>query len=158
MIGNDSLSSSIFASSNECQLTKSFQATRILHISSLLFAERPSSGKRSDGTFCDLQKNLMYHYIYQKCNKTATQMLKLSYPDQCYASNSLPNDNSLDLTKFKAFADNNLNVAKMVISVFDRTENTLGKEENAGYQHFLLFLQRFQKASFSRSFKVGTIW
>ena len=59
----------------------------------------------------------MYRYICQKSNKTATQMSKPSYPDQCYASNSLPNDNSLDLTKFKAFADNNLNVAKMVISL-----------------------------------------
>ena len=25
----------------------------------------------------------------------------------------------------------------MIISVFDRVENSVGKEENAGYQHFL---------------------
>ena len=30
-----------------------------------------------------------------------------------------------------------------------RVENILGKGENAGYQHFLLFPQCFQKASFS---------
>ena len=37
----------------------------------------------------------------------------------------------------------------MTISLFDRVENTVGKGENAGYQHLLLFLQCFQKASFS---------
>ena len=35
------------------------------------------------------------------------------------------------------------NVVKMIISVFDRLENILGKGENAGYQHFSLF-QCFQ--------------
>ena len=36
-----------------------------------------------------------------------------------------------------------------MISVFDRVENTVGKGENAGYQHFLFFPQCFQSASFS---------
>ena len=31
-----------------------------------------------------------------------------------------------------------------------RVENIVEKGENAGYQHFLLFPQCFQKASFSR--------
>ena len=35
----------------------------------------------------------------------------------------------------------------MMIVVFDRVENIVGKEENAGYQHFLLFPQCFQKSS-----------
>ena len=39
----------------------------------------------------------------------------------------LPNDKILDLPKFKAFADNKLNVAKMKISSFDRVEGTVGK-------------------------------
>ena len=39
--------------------------------------------------------------------------------------------------------------------VFGRVENIAGKGENAGYQHFLLFAQCFQKASFSGSLKVG---
>ena len=30
----------------------------------------------------------------------------------------------------------------------DMVENIVGKRENAGYQHFLLFPQCFQKASF----------
>ena len=54
--------------------------------------------------------------------------------------NSLPNDKNLDSsTKFKAFADDNLNVAKMAKFVFDRVENIAGKGENAAYQHFLSF-------------------
>ena len=37
----------------------------------------------------------------------------------------------------------------MMISVFDRKENNVGKKkENAGYQQFLLFLKCFQKFSF----------
>ena len=36
----------------------------------------------------------------------------------------------------------------MIISVFDRVENIVGKGEKAGYQHFLLFPQCFEKASF----------
>ena len=51
------------------------------------------------------------------------------------------------MTKLKAFADNKLDVAKMKISLFDRVENTVGKGENAGYQHFLLFPQCFSKPS-----------
>ena len=37
--------------------------------------------------------------------------------------------------------------------VLGRVENIVGTGENAGYQHFLLFPQCFQKASFSGSFK-----
>ena len=36
----------------------------------------------------------------------------------------------------------------MMISLFDRQENIVRKGENAGYQHFLLFPQCFQKAFF----------
>ena len=62
------------------------------------------------------------------------------------------------MTKLKAFADDNLNVAKMTISVFDREEDTLGKGENAGYQHFLLFPPCFPEHSSLESFKVGIVW
>ena len=41
-----------------------------------------------------------------------------------------------------------------MIYVFDRVENIVGKGQNAGYQHFLLFPQCFQKLSFSGSLKV----
>ena len=73
--------------------------------------------------------------------------------------NSLPNNKILDLTKLKAYADDKINLAQMMISVFDdRVENIVGKGENAGYQHFHLFSQCFQKASFLGSLKVRTVW
>ena len=37
----------------------------------------------------------------------------------------------------------------------DRVENIVGNEENAGCQHFLLFPQCFQKASFPGSLNTG---
>ena len=46
----------------------------------------------------------------------------------------------------KAFADNGLNLATIIISVFDRVKNIVRKGENAGYKHFLLFSQCFQYA------------
>ena len=42
--------------------------------------------------------------------------------------------------------------------VLKRVENIVGKGENADYQHFLLFLQCFQKASFQGPLKVGIVW
>ena len=43
----------------------------------------------------------------------------------------------------------------MVKFVPDRVENNVGKEENAGYQHFLLFPHYFQKAFLCGSFNPG---
>ena len=56
------------------------------------------------------------------------------------------------MTKSKAFADDKLNVARMMISLFRGVENTLGKGEN-GKQQFpfnffsLSFPTMFSKAS-----------
>ena len=46
----------------------------------------------------------------------------------------------------------------MIISVFDRVENIVGKGENAGYQHFLLFPQCYEKASFTGTSKGVIVW
>ena len=67
---------------------------------------------------------------------------------------SLPSNKILALTKLKAFADDNFTVAVIMISVSDRVENIVEKGENAGYQHFLLFQQCFQKASYTGFLKV----
>ena len=40
----------------------------------------------------------------------------------------------------------------------ERVENIVGKGENAGYQHFLLFPQCFPKAFLSGSLKVWIVW
>ena len=58
--------------------------------------------------------------------------------------NSLPNNKILDWSKFKAFADDNVNVNKELKFDMGRVENIVGKEENAGYQHFLLYPQCFK--------------
>ena len=56
------------------------------------------------------------------------------------------------MSKLKAFADDKLNVSQNIKVVFHRIEHIVGKEENAGHQHFLLFPQCFQKAfSYSES-------
>ena len=61
------------------------------------------------------------------------------------------------MAKLKEFADNKLNVAKITISLFHGVENTVGKGENGGYQHFHLFPQGFPKASFLGLLKVGIV-
>ena len=63
--------------------------------------------------------------------------------------NQFPLDKLLNQTKLKAFADDILvlDVTKMIISVFDRVENIVGKRRNCLYKQFLLFPQCFQKAS-----------
>ena len=49
------------------------------------------------------------------------------------------------MSKFKASADDKFGVAEMMGFVFERVENIVGKGKNASYQHFLLFIQYFQK-------------
>ena len=66
--------------------------------------------------------------------------------------NPLPNNKILDFAKFKVLADDKLNIVKMMISLYNRVENTVGKGENAGNQHFLLF-PVFSKAFFFRVIK-----
>ena len=76
-----------------------------------------------------------------------TKMFSKAFSRVVTLLNSFPNDKILDTIKLKAFANNKLNIAKMTISPFDRAENTVGKGENAGYQHFLLIPQCFPKPS-----------
>ena len=48
-----------------------------------------------------------------------------------HCQHPFPHDKILDQIKLKAFADDKLNVTKMIISVFDRVENIVGKGEIA---------------------------
>ena len=48
----------------------------------------------------------------------------------------------------KAFTDNKLNVTQNIRVVLHRIENIVGKEENAGYQHFLFSHNVFFKRRF----------
>ena len=45
-----------------------------------------------------------------------------------------------------------------MIFLIDRTENTVGKGENAGHQHVLLFPECFLKTSSLGLLKVGIAW
>ena len=65
--------------------------------------------------------------------------------------NLLPNNKFLDWSKLKAFADEKFNITQTLKFVLGRVENFVGKGENAGYHHFLLFPQCFQKATISGS-------
>ena len=63
----------------------------------------------------------------------------------------------LDQSKLEAFADKKIVIQKQKFFL-GLVENIAGKGENVGYQHFLLFPQCFQKASFSGLLKVGIVW
>ena len=84
----------------------------------------------------------------------------LIYP-QCFQKqglvwervNSLPNDKILDLSKLKAFADENSNEFQKLSFVLGGVKNIVGKGENAGYQHFLLFPPCFHKGFLYRVVK-----
>ena len=71
---------------------------------------------------------------------------------------SLPYKKFLKSTKFQAFADNKSDVTTRMISVFIRQETVVGKGDNAGYQHFLLFPQCFHNAYPSGLLKVRILW
>ena len=76
----------------------------------------------------------------------------------CAYINSLPKDKILKSSKFKTHADNKINVTKILKFVLEMVENILGKGENAGNQHFLLFPKCFRKPPSSGSLKVGIVW
>ena len=59
---------------------------------------------------------------------------------------------------WKAFAENNINVTHKLRFALGRVEKIVGKGKNAGSQHFVLFPQYFQKATFSGSSKVKTVY
>ena len=64
---------------------------------------------------------------------------------------SLPDNKILTRSDFKEFADNKIESVPMIKFVLNCLENILGKQENAGYWHFLLFPKCFQKLSFTGS-------
>ena len=49
----------------------------------------------------------------------------------------------------KVSADDNSNIAEMMIYLYDKVENIVGKGENAGYQHFLPFPDNIFQRIFS---------
>ena len=72
--------------------------------------------------------------------------------------NSIPNKKILDCSKFKAVADDKMNVTQILNFFLGKVKITLEKEENAGHQHFLLSPKCFEKPPFLESLKVGIVW
>ena len=73
------------------------------------------------------------------CNK---QFLLFS---QCFLPYPFPKRQILDTSKFKEFADNNFRCDDNGRKFSKLVKNTVGKEEIAQYEQFLLFPQCFQK-------------
>ena len=89
--------------------------------------------------------------IFAACSLLLVYDFSLNQSKMCFGQH-LQIDRYLDWIKFKQLADNKVNFYKTVVSDFDRVESIVCKGENAGYQHFLLFPQCFQKPCFSGSF------
>ena len=66
--------------------------------------------------------------------------------DKLVSYYSLPNSKILDQSKLKT-SDDKKEYTQKINFVLGKVENLVGKGEN-DYQHFLLFLQCFQKLSF----------
>ena len=60
---------------------------------------------------------------------------------------SLTSGKTFDFSKFKAFSDDKFSVYLLMSFVFRTMENIVGKGENADTEHFLCFLQCFEKRS-----------
>ena len=58
------------------------------------------------------------------------------------------------MTKLKEFADDISKMTLVMEIVSERVENIVGNGENAGFQHFFLFPQCFQKPSFPGTLKL----
>ena len=69
------------------------------------------------------------------------------YVDWKFLINSLPNNKILDRTRMKAFAEHKINVIQKLKFALRRVESIVGKRENAGYQHFLVFPRCFRKGT-----------
>ena len=68
--------------------------------------------------------------------------------------NPLTNKKVLDVTKLKAFEDDKSNVAEIANSLFDRVENTVGKEKMIVTSIFIFSLIVSFKALFFRVVKL----
>ena len=112
---------------------------------------------------------LVYCMVFRTTLAPFSTVIQLNHGSQCTHPcfpgvlltstllNSLPNK-ILDQSKFKGLADDKINASKKLKFILGIVETFLGKGENAGYQHFLLFPKCFQKPPSSGSLKVRTVW
>ena len=79
----------------------------------------------------------------------------LFHPFSTISLNAFPHVKILDQTKLKAFADDKLNITNMIISVFDRVENIVGKGEIACTSNFSFSHNVFKRLLSQTSQKVS---
>ena len=72
--------------------------------------------------------------------------------------NPFPNDNILDSSKLKEFADDKFKFDENGRKLSKCVENAVGKGEIARNEQFLLFLHCFQKAPFQGASKGVIVW
>ena len=81
----------------------------------------------------------LYYASCKMSSKHCANIYSKILPKRHYSVNSLPNEEIFDWSKLKAFADDKINMNEKYKFGLGRVENIVGKGENAGYQHFLLF-------------------
>ena len=94
--------------------------------------------------------------VWQSTRKGDAANISYSQSKVCF--NTLPNDKILNQSKSKAFTDDKIRVTEELKFGLGRVENIVGKEENVGYQHFLLFPLCFQNLLFPEVLKVRIVW
>ena len=99
----------------------------------------------------------IYSFSLHRPRRLTWVNVSQNIPLSCMVLNPFPHDKILDQTKLKAFADDKLNVTKMIISVFDRVENIVGIGEIACTSNFS-FPQCFQKAAFLDASEGVIVW
>ena len=94
---------------------------------------------------CRFTPYLLINYKTHTSSTTPVPFVSRLHLSQCIFSKEinpllkpLLNDNFLDWTKWKAFADDKLNAGEIKISVFEWVENIVEKGESAGYQKLSL--------------------
>ena len=88
------------------------------------------------------EKNSLLKRLWKKFISIFSFIHNVFYPMKDKSNlwiNFFSNDKILDTTKLKAVADDNLNIAKMTISLFDRAENTEEKRRKCWLPAFSSF-------------------
>ena len=102
--------------------------------------------------FCEMSRGFFF-CVFAQLNLFCSLPHKGYLHEHSTLFNPLLNDKFLDWSKLKAFADDKINSTDKQKFFLALVENIVRKGENAGYQHFLLIPQCFQKFSFFRVIK-----
>ena len=94
-------------------------------------------------------------FVVKRVN--SLQYSKLDPVFDYFTSSSLPYYKILDMTKFKAFADDKLRMVETVELVLDREENIVGKRSKCLLPTISSFPTIFSKGCFSWVVKTGIV-